>query len=160
LQDRIDCIHQPWHRALEETLRKIAARWGAALLIDLHSMPPLVPAHPGEATAQIVLGDRFGASCNGMLPAAAFAQFARQGWRAAHNRPYAGGHALERHAAPARGVHAMQIELCRRIYLDHDLKEPGAGFDHLVSSLSELVRHLADEVAALGRGQQIAQAAE
>ena len=161
LEARIRAIHQPYHRALGESLAGLRARWGAALLIDLHSMPPL-PARDGASGAQIVLGDRFGASCHGALVACAFTHMAREGWRAAHNRPYAGGYGLERHAATARGIHALQIEIDRRCYLDTGLIEPGEGFAGVVAMLVGMVRALAGEVAAMGAAGSAgwAQAAE
>ena len=82
--------------------------------------------------------------------ACAFTRLAREGWRAAHNRPYAGGYGLERHAATAQGIHALQIEVDRSCYLDAGLSEPGEGFAAVVSLLVDMVRVLAGEVAALG----------
>lgn len=151
LEERIALVHRPYHAMLAEGLRAIRARWGAALLIDLHSMPPL-PLVGGQDPAQIVVGDRFGAACHGALVASTFAHFAARGRPAAHNRPYAGGHVLDRHAAPRDGVHAMQLEIDRSTYLDSGLMEPGEGFAPLVSDLAALVRRLAAEVAALGVG--------
>jgi N-formylglutamate amidohydrolase len=69
----------------------------------------------------------------------------------AHNRPYAGGYVLERHAAPNRGVHAFQLEIDRSSYLDSRLAEPGAGFAGMASLLVELVRRLAAQVADMGQ---------
>lgn len=160
LQARIEGIHQPYHQTLETCLRGLRDRWGAALLIDLHSMPPLGSRVPGEGAVQFVLGDRFGATCDGALCAAAFDEFARLRQRAAHNRPYAGGYVLDRHSAPARGLHAIQLEICRATYLDARLAEPGPGFDAVVAVLVSLVRRLAGEVAALGRAGQLPLAAE
>jgi N-formylglutamate amidohydrolase len=160
LQARIEGIHQPYHEALEGCLRNLRDRWGAALLIDLHSMPPLGPRMPGEGAVQFVLGDRFGATCDGALCAAAFDEFAQLRQRAAHNRPYAGGYVLDRHSAPARGLHAIQLEICRSTYLDARLAEPGPGFDAVAQVLVGLVRRLASEVAALGRAGQLPLAAE
>jgi N-formylglutamate amidohydrolase len=150
LTDRISGVHAPYHSALAVELAALKARWGAALLIDLHSMPPLGPKRGAQAAADIVIGDRFGSSCDGMLCAAAFDHFAAAGRRAAHNRPYAGGYVLDRHTAPARGFHGLQIEICREIYLDRSLREPGAGFDPVVTLLSGLVRRLASDFAGLG----------
>jgi N-formylglutamate amidohydrolase len=48
---------------------------------------------------------------------------------AALNEPFAGGHVIDRHAWPARNVHALQLEVDRRCYLDEHLAEPGPGFD-------------------------------
>lgn len=150
LDDRIRGIHAPYHDTLAAALRALQERWGAALLIDLHSMPPL-SARPGMAAPQIVVGDRFGATCSGSLVAAAFAQLAQAGREAAHNRPYAGGYVLERHGDPRRGIHALQIEIDRSRYLDPALAEPGAGMAALIDDLGVLVRRLAAVVSELGQ---------
>jgi len=150
LRQRVAGIHEPYHACLGEVLAQLRERWGAALLIDLHSMPPL-PMRGRQAPARFVIGDRFGASCEGSLVGAAFSFFEEQGQASAHNRPYAGGYILERHARPDRGVHALQIEVDRSSYLDSRLADPGEGLDRVVELLSGLVRRLAAEVAAPGR---------
>ena len=157
LTARIDQVHKPYHAALAGGLENLRDRWGSALLIDLHSMPPLGPKRGADAAPDFVIGDRFGASCDGTLSAAAFDHFAQAGRRVAHNRPYAGGYVLDRHAAPARGLHALQVEICRTAYLDAPMQEPGAGFAAIVRILAGLVRRLAEELAA---GRRVPQAAE
>jgi len=74
LEERIGCVHEPYHALLAQTLAEVRDRWGAALLIDLHSMPPLGKG-VGFASPQFVVGDRFGAACDGPLVAAAFTFF-------------------------------------------------------------------------------------
>jgi N-formylglutamate amidohydrolase len=152
LADLIAAVHEPYHAALARTLEGLRARWGVALLIDLHSMPPL-PGRPGQPPVEFVLGDRFGASCHGRLVAAAFAHFAQHGRLAAHNRPYAGGYVLERHAAPGDGLHALQVEIDRRCYLDSRFESPGEGFAEVAAMLSGLVLRLAGEVCAGDRAE-------
>ena len=158
LMARIEGVHRPYHACLADTLAALRARWGAALLIDLHSMPPLpvksvaYSGGRGAGTARVVLGDRFGGSCAGSLVATAFATLAERRMPAAHNRPYAGGFGLERHGAPSRGIHAVQVEVDRSCYLDSRLLELGEGFDVTVALLVDLVRRLAGEVAMLGAG--------
>lgn len=161
LADRIAEIHAPYHACLDSALARLRARWGAALLIDLHSMPPL-PARSGERAPEFVIGDRFGASCNGGIVGAAFGYFSEQRRGAAHNRPYAGGYVLERHARPDQGIHAIQLEIDRSSYLDSRLAEPGPGFSEMVTLISGLARRLGAEVADLGRasGSRWAEAAE
>jgi N-formylglutamate amidohydrolase len=128
------------------------------LLIDLHSMPPLGPKTGHDPAADFVVGDRYGSSCASRLSSAAIGLLEQAGMRAAHNQPYAGGYVLDRHSAPQRGLHAMQLELCRTIYLDAGMREPGAGFERAVEVVAELVRHLAGE---LSRGwRSLPQAAE
>lgn len=153
LEARIAGIHAPYHAALAHALEDLRDRWGAALLIDLHSMPPLQARHAGERPGEFVVGDRFGSSCDHQLVAAAFAWFEGQGRAAVHNRPYAGGYVLDRHAAPARGIHALQIEVCRSSYLDARMAEPSARFAGVVRAVAGLVRTLAGEVASMGGGR-------
>lgn len=146
---RIEGIHRPYHAALADLVAQERARWGAVLLIDLHSMPPL-PRVMGQEAATIVVGDRFGASCHGELVARTFSHFAAKAVPAAHNRPYAGGFALDHHGAPRRGVHAMQLEVDRAAYLDSPMIGIGPGFDEMVALLSGLVSALGAQVAAMG----------
>lgn len=150
LAARIAGIHEPYHVALGEVLEGLRERWGAALLIDLHSMPP-ISLGAGLASPEFVVGDRFGETCHGSLVGTAFAWFGEQDRVAAHNRPYSGGYVLERHSAPTGGLHAMQIEVDRSCYLDSNLAESGAGFADVVQVLAGLVRRLAAEVCTLGR---------
>lgn len=159
LSARIAGVHQPYHECLAETLAQLRDRWGAALLLDLHSMPPLTP-RGGQPQAEFVLGDRFGAACHGGLVASAFAVLGGAGRLTAHNRPYAGGYVLERHAAPGAGIHALQLEIDRTSYLDSKLAELGEGFEGMVALLIGLVRHLAAQVAELGQDRAAARFSE
>jgi len=149
LERRIAVIHQPYHAAVEALVERVAAQWGAVLLIDLHSMPPLPTI--GGAAAQFVIGDRFGTACDGELVASLFSHLAAARRLVAHNRPYAGGFVLDRHARRSSGIHAVQIEIDRTAYLDSAMAERGPGFDSVVALLVAMVRQLADDVAALGR---------
>lgn len=159
VQARIDLVHRPYHLALCEKLEAVRDKWGAALLLDLHSMPPLGPKAGREAAPDFVIGDRYGASCAGGISMAAADHFAQAGRRAAHNRPYAGGYVLDRHGVPQRAIHALQIEVCRAAYLDPALRQPGDGVEGVVEVLTGLVRRLADEVLR-GSATPLAQAAE
>lgn len=158
LSQRIEDIHAPYHLALSQMLEKLRDRWGAALLLDMHSMPPLGPKQGEGAAVDFVIGDRFGASCESHLVGTALDHFEENRALSAHNRPYAGGYVLDRHGAPARGLSAMQLEICRATYLDSSLREPGEGLGQMVELVSGLVRRLADEVAKGAGG--FAQAAE
>lgn len=162
LAARIAGIHEPYHTCLHDTLIRLRDRWGAALLLDLHSMPPL-GLRGGLPAPEFVLGDRFGQTCAGNLIGSCFGYFSEMRRGAAHNRPYAGGYVLERHARPQQGIHAVQLEIDRSSYLDYRLAEPTAELDGVAEMLAGLVRRLAGEVAELGRlaqGRDWAQAAE
>lgn len=160
LDARIVGIHRPYHDRLAAELSRLRRDWGAALLLDLHSMPPLPPKDGESRGADIVLGDRFGATCHHGLMARALRYLDRQGCRAVQNRPYSGGYVLDRHGRPMDNVHALQIEVCRTTYLDRDLAEPIPAFSAMAGLLAGLVRDLGAEVALLGGAETLRAAAE
>lgn len=147
-EGRLAAVHRPWHGAITGMLEAMLARFGVAVLIDLHSMPPL-PAKAGEARPpQLVVGDLFGRSARGQFPQAALALAERHGFRAALNVPYAGGHVLERHGRPARNIHALQIEVDRTLYLDMLLDRPAAGLAEAQAFVARLAHLIASEAGA------------
>jgi N-formylglutamate amidohydrolase len=117
VERRIAAIHRPYHAALKQMLAAMLDRHGVAILIDLHSMPPVAP-RDGQAAPRIVIGNRFGQTAAPWLTERVTDACARAGLSWRENSPYAGGHILERHGNPARGVHAVQIEIDRTLYLD------------------------------------------
>lgn len=139
LADRIAQIHRPYHARLAAMLDAACRRHGHAVLIDLHSMPPLA----GHDAAEIVIGDRHGRSAAPGIVNRAHAVFEAHGLRVALNTPYAGGYILERHGHPSRGVHALQIEVDRHLYLDSKLDLPGAGLPHIARVIATLAGTLA-----------------
>lgn len=150
---RIEQIHRPYHAALSAALDETRVRHGAALLVDIHSMPPL-PATAGCTAPRIVIGDRFGRSAAGRLTDLA-ADIARShNLEVAVNTPYSGNHILERHGAPARGVHAIQIEIDRSLYLTSDLMSVGGGLPAIRQLLGDMAQSLARELS--GPGIQLA----
>lgn len=132
LERRVAEAYRPFHDALTDALDALVERHGAALLIDCHSMP----SRRGQA--EIVLGDRHGASAAAWLTAEAGRIAEAQGWRVAFNHPYAGGHVVERHGRPERGLHAIQVEIDRACYLAADQRSPGPGFDRAARLIEQL----------------------
>jgi N-formylglutamate amidohydrolase len=136
--------HRPYHAALSEALAAARARFGVAVLLDVHSMPPLGTG----GVARIVLGDRFGHSADARFVARLEAEGVAAGHATALNAPYAGGHILERHANPAGGIHAIQLEVDRSLYLDRRLDMPGAGLAPIAALLGRMLAALTDEALA------------
>lgn len=131
LDRRIAQIHRPWHSALDAALVHARNRFGGAILLDCHSMPPRPPQQGVNAApnATVIFGDRHGATIGADLLDAAVEAARALGYRTACNAPYAGGYTVSRHGRPERGIHALQIELDRSLYLDRDLRGPGPGFE-------------------------------
>lgn len=142
VEERIRDDHRPYHAALAAALEAARARFGIAVLLDVHSMPPL--GAPTSAP-RLVLGDRFGRSAGGRFVSRIEAVARVHGVATAANAPYSGGHILERHAAPRRGVHAIQLEFDRSLYLDAALDGPGPGLPATAALLRAIVDTVADE---------------
>jgi len=120
IEARLEEIHRPYHALIAELLRDAGAMHGIAVLLDVHSMPPL-PGQTGDSAPQIVIGNRFGHSAAAWVTSTIAGTCTRfgLGWR--ENSPYAGGHIVERHGKPGSGVHAVQLEIDRSLYLDRSL---------------------------------------
>ena len=138
---RIDALYVPWHRTLRGLLSEAHRAHGQAVLIDFHSMP----SNAGRAErikADIVLGDRFGTSCDPAIMEAADAALRAFGYQVARNKPYAGGFITEHYGDPMQGWHALQIEINRALYMDE------ATLD-LLATFNELRRHLREMLCAV-----------
>ena len=144
LNRRLETVHRPYHEALGLALRAARDRFGTAILLDCHSMPPRAPAG-GVKPPPLVFGDRHGTSIAPHLLDAAIAAASRLGFDSALNAPYAGGYVVTRHGSPAEGIHALQLEIDRSLYLDRSLKEPGPGFDRSARLLAAIASALRDE---------------
>jgi N-formylglutamate amidohydrolase len=151
LERRIETIHRPYHEAIAATLLSARERFGAAVLLDVHSMPP---RDPQSGDPPIVVGDRHGTTSALPLRAAALTTAQAFGYRAGANAPYAGGHVVARHGRPEHGVHALQLEIDRSLYLDAALGAPGPGFKTVCGFVAALVAAL--EATLFGEAPAIA----
>ena len=153
---RLTTLHQPWHDRISLLLARAKVRHGHAILLDCHSMPQ--PA--GVLPPQIVIGDRFGTSAAPALVALIEQHFREAGWRVARNIPYAGGYTTEYHAGVTTGIHAVQIEIDRTLYMDPTKFVPNAGFDRVASVMTALVPRLLTAAPQLGLTAPCREAAE
>jgi N-formylglutamate amidohydrolase len=142
---RIESLYKPYHRALRQLLGASVSQFGWTILADCHSMPSA--AVGSDSRADVVIGDRYGTSCSEIVTDVVEGLFAAHGLRVVRNRPYAGGFITEHYGQPALERHAVQIEVCRAIYLDERRLEPNGGFQ----ALSRIFTMLAMELAAIPR---------
>jgi N-formylglutamate deformylase len=144
---RVNNFHTPYHRVLDSLLRRARDKFGIAILFDCHSMPSealrAAPKVRGRLP-EIVLGDRFGASSARHIAAATQSAFEAQDFIVARNAPFAGGYITQRYGRPSRGLHAIQIEIDRGIYLDETQVKPGPDFDSVTSRLSSVIERLVE----------------
>lgn len=138
---RIDHYYRPYHTALEKLLGDTAGKFGNYLLLDCHSMPESVApiARRNGKTADIILGDRFGASCGAAIMDFVESAFEKSGFAVMRNDPYAGGFITEYYGKPAEDKHVIQIEINRALYMDEKTYERNSSFDVLKQKLAEVL---------------------
>ena len=144
VQSRILAHHRPYHGAIAAALAAARTRFGAVLLLDCHSMPP-VSDDPGMAP-QVVIGDRYGRSAAPALVKQLVGLVEDAGLVVSRNTPYAGGYTLDRHGRPRAGIHAVQVEIDRTLYLEPDRRTLSAGAAPIAALLARMTGALAEEL--------------
>jgi N-formylglutamate amidohydrolase len=128
---RIEQVYLPYHRTLSALTNAVLSKVGEVLLVDCHSMPASASTHVAPQAAgsvDVVLGDRFGASCAEDISGFVEDELQRSGLKVLRNKPYAGGFITQNHGAPHRGQHALQIEINRSLYMNEATLEKTSGF--------------------------------
>jgi N-formylglutamate amidohydrolase len=142
---RLVACYDPYHQAIATLIANARRKFGCAILIDCHSMPSagVAPMREGDRRTDFVLGDRFGASCAPVLVALVEQTLARLGYQVSRNAPYAGGFVAAAYGRPSEGVHVLQIEINRALYLDEVKLARNSGFDALKRDMQALLAELA-----------------
>ena len=142
---RIEVLYKPYHRALRRLVTRVHRDFGTAILIDCHSMPSNAGGRDERPRADIVLGDRYGTSCVAVVAETIEATLRKQGYVVSRNKPYAGGFITEHYGNPAVGLHALQLEINRSLYMDERRYQRSASF----ATVSADMEILAGRVAAI-----------
>ena len=141
---RIEAVHRPYHLALRQLLDEARAVHGVAILVDWHSMPGAAGrGGGGRRQVDMVLGDRFGSTCSPALTDTVERALVGMGYVVSRNAPYAGGYTTEAYGRPLEGVHALQIEISRSLYLDEGALCRTPGFSRLAQDLANVFEALA-----------------
>jgi N-formylglutamate amidohydrolase len=154
---RIEGLYRPYHRALRDLIGRARALHGGALLVDCHSMPSA--ANPDGAPSiedlrrpDIVIGDRYGTSCDARYVECVEAALRQRGYKVQRNRPYAGGYITEYFGAISRSCDALQVEINRGLYMDEKTLEPRPRFEAIAKDMTdvfgEVERLLAADLAS------------
>jgi len=136
---RLQRYYQPYHAAVQAQLEKVRDRFGQAFLVDVHSMPD-----QSARGVDMVIGDRFGASCHPAFADLIERRLRAQGFVTVRNTPYAGGFTTEHYGRPETGVHAIQIEISRRLYLDEHRVALAENFASLKAEMDSFISYLSE----------------
>ncbi len=116
VERRLALLYRPYHQAVQRLIDQKKARFGYCILLCGHSMPSY--GRLGDARADIVPGSQGGTSSALELLTVADQVSADHGYCVAHDAPYKGGYSTQTYGRPSEAVHALQIELARRIYMN------------------------------------------
>jgi N-formylglutamate deformylase len=133
---RLERLYKPYHAALAALVEETRQRFGVCVVVDCHSMPS------AAAAPDIVLGDRYGMSAAAAVMRTAEAAFERHRFAVTRNAPYAGGYTTHVYGRRNQGVHALQIEVNRSLYLDEDRISRSSDFAKLRARLAAALSHL------------------
>ena len=147
---RVDRYYRPYHAALRRLVERTRRRFGFCVVLDCHSMPSrawleeMRSSHHPQAGSQFVIGDYHGQTCAPRLVAVAERWLANRGYSTSRNVPYAGGYTTRHYGRPRYGIHALQIEINRALYMDEATLERNAALPELAQQMADLVCELGD----------------
>ena len=139
---RIEVLYKPYHRVLRRLVSRVHREFGAAVLVDCHSMPSAAGPKDDRPRADIVIGDRYGTSCSGAVTDTIEAMLRERGYSVSRNKPYAGGFITEHYGNPAAGLHSVQLEVNRGLYMDERRFERSKAFSTVARDLEDLAERL------------------
>ena len=143
IENRLETCWRPYHTALTLLVEETFRRFGAALLVDAHSMPSSASGVGArDRRVDIVLGDNHGEACDPDLVNWAEDWLVGQGLRVRRNQPYAGGFTTQRYGRPALGRHTLQIEINRALYMNevrHEKLPDAARVKDLMTGLLQAI---------------------
>ena len=139
---RVEELYRPFHSALADLINETRLNFGYAILVDCHSMPSATLPNSSGPRPDFVLGDRFGAACDTRLTRTIKDFLVGLGYDVQLNRPYAGGFITEHYGRPKHGVHALQIEVNRGLYLNEADVTPSTAMAGLRTELMRMAERL------------------
>ena len=146
---RIETYYKPYHATLEKLLDERRRAFGRVWHVNCHSMKPVGNAmspDDGALRPDVVVSDCDGTSCEQEFTEWTAARFRELGYEVRINYPFHGGQIVKRHGDPRSGRHSLQIEVNRRLYMDHDRIVKTDGFDKLKNNIGIVIESLTDYI--------------
>ena len=154
VRDRIDRVYRPYHAALDRLIDETRVAQGRVWHVDWHSMKSvgnaMTPDGAVERRVDFVVSDVEGRSAAREVTDCVVSALRDLGYRVGVNDPYKGGEIVKRIGKPDAGVHSIQVEVNRALYLDESRVEKAVGFAPLGLDLERVTRRLVAVASALG----------
>lgn len=151
-QARIDQYWRPYHAHIATTLDECRMKYGFALLWDAHSIASEVPGLFDGKLPVLNLGTNKGSSCAPEIEKALVAEAGNSIYSAVCNGRFSGGHITRFFGKPGDKVHAVQLELAQRSYMDENTlrydPEASENLQQVLRCLLETFLHAAEDLHA------------
>ena len=123
LQSRVAAYWEPYHNDLREILDALRDQHGYALLWDAHSIPGEVPRLFDGELPVLNIGTFDDRSCATELSLPVVDVAAGSEYPSIHNGRFKGGYITRHYGQPANDIHAIQLEISQRAYMDEASRE-------------------------------------
>jgi N-formylglutamate amidohydrolase len=147
-EERLETLYRPYHRALNRLLEEKREKFGYVILLAAHSMPSRGRdghSDPGRDRADVVPGSRGRTTADQRVIDTPARLAEERGWSVEHDVPYRGGFTTAHYGRPDARVHAVQVELARRLYMDErSLEKTPDAFERTQAYCNDLVKALGE----------------
>ncbi len=150
IAERVQAHWKPYHSQLSHELERLRKQRGYALLWDAHSIFSEVPRFYSGKLTELNLGTADGRSCGSGIGEGLMQKVS--GYGAVLNGRFKGGYITRTYGDPARGVHAVQLELSEATYMEES--PPFRFNESLAKNLRPQLRALVEEFCRLGHGRR------
>ncbi|MGL1919674.1 MAG: N-formylglutamate amidohydrolase [Hyphomicrobiales bacterium] len=139
---RLDTHYYPYHQLLDTLTTSAQIKYGFSLLTDCHSMPSRFSKN--QPAPDFIIGDLHGQSCNQHVSETIYKHLENCGYTVRLNQPYAGGAITRKYQSPQLGLHSVQIEINRGLYMDEQTIQKSENFKNLQTDLVNLSQNIID----------------
>ena len=138
----LETAWKSYHDNLNQILKRVYEIFGYYILLDFHSMPS---NNNSGINTDIVLGDCYGSSISPKIIMYVKKHFSNNGFKVKLNNPYSGGYITENYGLPKKGLHTLQIEINRSLYINEQTREKNHNFNHLQNIIKIFLENLERE---------------
>lgn len=143
---RVDKYWRPYHARLSSEIERIRAKHGICVLLDGHSIVSHAPRFFEGRLPDLNLGTADGASAMPSMANAAAGVLSRAaGFTYVHDGRFKGGYITRHYGNPAAAIHALQLEMSWRAYMDED--PPYAWHEARAAAVTPLLTDLLSALA-------------
>jgi len=124
IERRIEEVWRPYHQRIESELNRLSQEFGIAVLVEAHSIEPVLPRLFEGKLPDFNIGTNHGQSCDvGLATAVTNVLESQSQYSHVINGRFVGGFITRNYGNPKSNRHAIQFELSQTTYIDEVAKQ-------------------------------------